>query len=147
MKVDGPGATKSPGAVRKTGKAARTGGASFASSLDEAGGADETGNASAASGASVSSVDSLLALQEVDAVGDALQGGGNKQAYEWGEEMLQGLEGVRTGLLLGIIPADKLEELAQSASERKAQADDPRLAAILDEIELRALVELAKFQR
>ena len=147
MKVDGPGSAKSPGSVRKAGKAARSGGASFRSSLGDADAADAGDAVAASTAATVSAADSLLALQEVDPAGDALTGGRNRRAYSWGEDMLEALEGVRTGLLLGIIPADKLEELAQSASDRKVQAEDPKLAAILDEIELRARVELAKLQR
>ena len=147
MKVDGPGSAKSPGSVRKTGKAARSGGASFRTSLGDADAADAGDAVAASTAGTVSAADSLLALQEVDAVDDALTGGRNRRAYGWGEDMLDALEGVRTGLLLGIIPADKLEELAQSASDRKVQAEDPKLAAILDEIELRARVELAKLQR
>jgi len=147
MKVDGPGSAKSPGSVRKAGKATRSGGASFRNSLGDAEPADGGEAVAASAAASVGAAESLLALQEVDAAGDALTGGGNRRAFSWGEDMLDALDGVRTGLLLGIIPADKLEELAQSASDRKVQAEDPKLAAILDEIELRARVELAKLQR
>lgn len=148
MKVDGPGSAKAAGSTRKAGKAARSGSASFRTSLGDAGAADAADTVAASTAGAVSAADSLLALQEVDAVEDAVTGGGrNRQAFGWGEDMLDALEGVRTGLLLGIIPADKLEELAQSASDRKVQAEDPKLAAILDEIELRARVELAKLQR
>ena len=147
MKVEGPGSTKSAGAVRKTGKAARADGASFASSLNETAGDARSEDVSATASAGVSQVDALLALQEVEASGDALGGGRNRTAYDWGEEMLDALDGVRTGLLLGIIPSDRLAELARSAAERKVVADDPRLAEILEEIELRARVELAKLGR
>jgi hypothetical protein len=58
--------------------------------------------------------------------------------------MLDELEQIRLGLLLGAIPRAKLEQLAQLVRARREQVDDPRLMAILDEIELRAAVELAK---
>ena len=147
MKVEGPGSTKSAGGVRKAGKASRSGDASFASSLSETGADGRVEDVAATASAGVGGVDSLLALQEVDGTGDALSGGGNRRAVTWGEDMLDALDGVRTGLLLGLIPSDRLEELAQSASERKVVAEDPRLAQILEEIELRARVELAKFGR
>ena len=58
--------------------------------------------------------------------------------------MLDELEQIRLGLLLGQIPRARLEQLAQMVRARREQLDDPKLIAILDEIELRAAVELAK---
>ena len=51
------------------------------------------------------------------------------------------------GLLLGTIPMSKLEQLAQLIRAKREQIDDPKLLEILDEIELRAAVELAKLSR
>ena len=92
----------------------------------------------------VGSLDSLLSLQEV---GDATQekgGGRDRQAREWGDSVLDRLEDIRNGLLIGGIPVDKLETLAATMKNQKENASDPALAAIIEEIELRALVELAK---
>jgi hypothetical protein len=58
--------------------------------------------------------------------------------------MLDELEQIRLGLLLGQIPQARLEQLAQMVRARREQLDDPKLIAILDDIELRAAVELAK---
>ena len=58
--------------------------------------------------------------------------------------MLDELEQIRLGLLLGQIPRARLEQLAQMVRARREQLDDPKLIAILDDIELRAAVELAK---
>ena len=58
--------------------------------------------------------------------------------------MLDELEQIRLGLLLGAIPRARLEQLAQMVRARREQLDDAKLIAILDEIELRAAVELAK---
>jgi hypothetical protein len=41
----------------------------------------------------------------------------------------------------------KLEQLATLVRAKREQIDDPKLLAILDEIELRAAVELAKLSR
>ena len=58
--------------------------------------------------------------------------------------MLDNLEEIRLGLLLGTIPVSRLEQLAQLVRAQREQVNDPKLTAILDEIELRAAVELAK---
>ena len=48
------------------------------------------------------------------------------------------------GLLAGRIPTHLLNELVLALRERRPEFTDPRLGEILDEIELRASVELAK---
>ena len=61
--------------------------------------------------------------------------------------MLDHLDAIRHGLLLGSIPRDKLNGLLAVVRERRDDVGDPRLAAVLDEIELRAAVELAKLDQ
>jgi hypothetical protein len=61
--------------------------------------------------------------------------------------MLDRLEDIRHGLLMGAIPRDRLQELAAAVRRQREAIDDPRLVEILDEIELRARVELAKLER
>ena len=58
--------------------------------------------------------------------------------------MLDRLEEIRTGLLLGSIPRSQLHELAQVAQQTRESFVDPALSDVLDDIELRARVELAK---
>lgn len=86
-------------------------------------------------------VDSLLAIQEVSGEG----GGGNQNAHQRAELMLDRLEAIRTGLLLGGIPRAQLEDLARAARESRESFIDPSLGELLDDIELRARVELAKY--
>lgn len=84
-------------------------------------------------------LDALLALQELP---DALAG--RAKARRRGEALLDHLDEVRLGLLTGRLPRAGLERLATLAAEGREQVDDPRLASILQDIELRAAVELAK---
>ncbi len=58
--------------------------------------------------------------------------------------MLDHLDEIRLGLLMGAISESKLSALMRTVRENRDQVDDPRMAAVLDEIELRAAVELAK---
>jgi hypothetical protein len=81
----------------------------------------------------------LLSIQEI---ADATTG--RSRARARGEAMLDRLEDIRLGLLVGRVPKDRLVELSRLARTRRAEAVDPRLVEVLDEIELRAEVELAK---
>lgn len=84
---------------------------------------------------------SLLALQEV---ADPLTG--RRRARKRAEDLLDVLDEVRVGLLNGSMPRAVLGELARLAGEARDKVDDPGLSAILDEIDLRAQVELAKLE-
>jgi hypothetical protein len=83
----------------------------------------------------------LFALQEVP---DATAG--RKRALARGHRLLDRLDELRLGLLLGHIARDKLADLARLARDGGQEVDDPNLREILAEIELRAEVELAKLQ-
>jgi hypothetical protein len=110
---------------------------------DSGSGSDDIAGAQAAGG-----LDGLLAVQEVGAAEDATQRR-QRQArlIQRGEDMLDRLEEVRLGLLLGAIPKDRLMELASMVRAKREQGPDRQLDALLDEIELRAEVELAKLAR
>lgn len=102
-------------------------------------------HAAAAVGASsvtpIQGIDAILSVQAVDE-----RGHDRKRALRHGEEMLDLLEKVKLGVLSGRIPAASLQALAQTVSRRNASGD-PRLEGLLDEIELRARVELAKLEK
>jgi hypothetical protein len=87
----------------------------------------------------VATVDNLFVLQEV---GDELTG--RRRAVQRGAKLLDRLEDIRLALLTGSLPRGRLEALRQLAREQAEQVSDPQLATILDEIELRVAVELAK---
>jgi hypothetical protein len=70
-----------------------------------------------------------------------------KRLVRRGEELLDGLEELRHGLLMGEIPKERMMTLAQTVRNRRENCGDPRLGALLDEIELRVEVELAKLSR
>lgn len=154
MKVEGPNKGTNTTGAKKAAKAKGAGGASFASSLsgsDAGDGVDAAESSAPKAGGMVGAVDALIALQEVDAADqagaeDALSGDREQRARKWGLDMLEGLEEIRLGLLLGHIPRDRLNEIAKAASQGRESSKDPRLASILEEIEVRALVELAKLE-
>ncbi len=99
----------------------------------------DTPTAGVKGGPAVSDVDALVALQ---GVGDATSG--RSRAAQRGELLLERLEDIRLGLLTGAIPRDRLERLAGVLRSKREETGDARLSELLDEIELRAQVELAK---
>ncbi|MGD1876916.1 MAG: flagellar assembly protein FliX [Kiloniellaceae bacterium] len=133
MKIErfsGPKASAS----RRGGRSAQAGGG-FASAL--AGGPSQS---AAPSGSSpVNALNALLSLQEVD---DSTEG--RARARRRGDELLDKLEELRLALLMGEVPLDHLEDLANLLAQRQGKVNDPKLSQIINEIEIRAAVELAK---
>lgn len=141
IKID-PIAPKPVAAGRRVGQASASGsGTEFARALGDSHAAQ---GQQVSTSLSVSSLSVVLAVQETP---ESTQGRARQRARERGFKMLDYLEEIRLGLLLGMVPRDKLEQLAQMVRARREQVDDPRLTAILDDIELRAAVELAKLSR
>lgn len=92
----------------------------------------------------VNSVDAILAVQEVD---DPTQGRARRQGIQYGGDLLDQLELLRRDLLLGAVQKEQLGSLAQKMRAQRRLTDDPKLNQIIDEIELRVEVEIAKFTR
>ncbi|WP_448203199.1 flagellar assembly protein FliX [Azospirillum sp. sgz302134] len=136
MKVEGPGKLRGSSSVRRTGKAEGSSGASFAKQL-----VSETNPAAGVHAAApLAGIASVLALQEVDDA-TARASRGKMRA----QDMLDKLEEIQHGLLAGTMPVQKLMDLAKVVQSRRVHVDDPHLAEILDQIDLRAQVELAKY--
>lgn len=90
----------------------------------------------------IAALDSILALQDM---GDASDGRSKGLAH--GEQLLDILDAVRDGLLAGGIPRTTLNRLAVAVTRRHDVFADPKLQDVLDQIELRAHVELAKLEQ
>ena len=88
----------------------------------------------------------ILAAQSVDPEGAPDHRGRQRRAQR-GAEILDRLEDVRRGLLMGAVPKDRLQELAHMVREKRERGADPVISRLLDEIELRAEVDLAKLSR
>jgi hypothetical protein len=134
MKIDPTGPARGAGSVRRTDRAGSTRSGDFARHLDSAG-----ASAGVNGGSPVGTVNALLALQEVD---DSLNG--RAKARQRAADILDELDQLRDGLLAGTLPRESIVRLAQIVRSRRPDVDDPRLKDVLDEIELRAEVELAK---
>lgn len=139
MKIESRGPIRSSPA-KKGEKSAKAGSAGqFVRHLKEGG--DSTSSVSAA--VPVHSVDSVLAIQNV---GDATDNGEKAKAKQWGLDTLDQLEQIRIDLLMGAIPKGRLMNLARIVQARREKTNDPYLNGLLDEIELRVRVEIAKYE-
>lgn len=88
--------------------------------------------------APTASIDALLALQAVD---DPLER--RRKLVRRGNQLIDSLEGLRTDLLAGNLSDGRLNQLMAVMSQARDRGD-PGLDSLLDDIELRARVELAK---
>ena len=70
-----------------------------------------------------------------------------KKLIKRGQTLLEKLEEIRDGLLMGYISRDRLIEISRLVKDNRYQSEDPRLQEILGEIELRVEVELAKLMK
>ncbi len=137
MKVNGPGGVGSTAASKGAAPAAAGG---FA--LPNVGGAGEAAPAARLAGTvGVGSIDVLLALQEV---GGPLER--RRKAVRRAGVILDVLDEVKLALLDGGVPAGALQRLMIAVRQERGGADEPRLQELLDEIETRAAVELAKIE-
>lgn len=86
-------------------------------------------------------IDALLALQSVE---DPLLA--KRRAVRRGHSLLDALEAIKADLLLGRVSEGRLNQLMALIGQAR-ERNLPELDPILDDIELRARVELAKFGR
>ena len=87
----------------------------------------------------ISSVDAVVGLQEI--TGDNTDERGAKNRANL---ILDKLEDIRMGLLMGQIPKSNLEELSKILIVARENSIDSNLLQVIEDIELRAKIELAK---
>ena len=135
MKIEGPQGPSSTSAARGAGRAAAGG-----FSLGGAGEASEAAGAQRMAGLDgVMTVSALLALQGVE---DPTQR--RKRAMGRASRLLDILDDLKVAMLDGRAAPSTLDNLARAVREQRESTDDPRLNDVLNQIETRAAVELAK---
>ena len=144
MKIEGPKKTDSTSKTKKTSKAGQSSSADKASFLShlssamEASGAEETSSVAATAG--------MAGLLGIQAAEEATERENRQKAVDYGQDVLADLEDLRMGLITGRYSKLQLERLSANLQQRRANIADEKLIEILDEIDLRAQVELAKYQ-
>ncbi len=136
MKIQGGAA---PAASTSSYRAAAAGGGVF-----QPGGAAVRATPSASSAttlAAINSLDALLALQETPSSPER-----RRRAVKRAGKLLDVLDALKLALLDGSTTLAMLQQLQAAVEEDRGGAEDARLQGVLDEIEVRAAVELAKQQ-
>lgn len=139
MKVDAYGNIKTTGSAKKRSGVSRSG--DFSSVLDIFENENVVNSSSLSSVASTASLSGMLALQEIS--DEEVR---RKNLIKQGDDMLDSLEQLRRRLLTGTVPLHVLQNINTQLIKQKQIISDPRLKAIIDEIELRTAVELAKLE-
>lgn len=134
MKVEGPSRAGAPASGPS-----RAGAAPGFSALVPGGGTAAAAPVSAAAG--VVSVDALMALQQAEGPLER-----RRRSVARAGTMLDLLDEVKLALLDGQVGLPALERLARAVRTERAATDDPGLEGVLDQIETRAQVELAKLE-
>jgi hypothetical protein len=134
LEIKGPGRVETSAIKRKAPAGASSGGFSVS-------GAPESHGQIVAGPGPIAALDSILMLQGLE---DSTQG--KSKGLQHGEQLLDLLDSVRDGLLAGGIPRATLNKLAAAVTRRHEAFADPQLQDVLDQIELRAHVELAKLE-
>lgn len=138
MKVNGPGGTQGTSKSKKSSKS--TGDAGGFGDL-VTGAAKETAANTATQ--SIAQVDALLAIQGAD---DATQGKAQRRMRQRADTILDELDKLRGEMLGGTLTVGHVIDIADVVASHREKITDPGLTAILDEIDLRAQVELAKMR-
>jgi hypothetical protein len=138
MKIEGPNRTNATSKSDKAKKSGSTSGASFSEYLTET---EETAAATPTIG--VAGVSLFAALQAAEAATDQEQ---RRQAIMQADDLLDELEDLRVGLLLGTYTTTQLRNLGARLNQQRVMIRDPKLMELLDDIQLRAAVELAKYE-
>jgi len=138
-KITGYGSVKSAETTKRAGKTAASGVFSTLLGLTET--EETTPTTQLSDVAATTAIGNMLALQEISE--DDIK---RRKLVQQGKNMLDELENLRRGLLMGTIPSSMLQALARQLSIQKQQVVDPKLMEIIDDIELRVAVELAKLE-
>jgi hypothetical protein len=140
MKITQTGSGAPAGRVRKTEKA---GGAGASQAFrDHIGDSPSATPAAAAGTVPLAALGSLLAIQEAT---DPIVG--RRKAVLRGDSLLDELRELQIGLVQGWVSEGQLRSIARMLDQPRPAVDDPDLQRVLDDIELRAAVELAKLER
>lgn len=138
MKVEGPSKSQGAGNAKKSGKVSD--GGSFedfiASAPKQAGAAAPTH--------SIARVDALLSVQEAE---DPAARAARRRMTARADYILDELDTLRMNLLTGTMTLGQVIDIADVVASHRERVVDPKLTAILDEIDLRAQIEIAKARK
>lgn len=137
MKVEGPKKSQSASGAKKS-SGAGAGSVDFSQYI-------KSGQESSAvsTAMTITNVDSLLAVQAAE---DPAGRAARKHMRERSDRIIDGLEKIRLAMLTGNLTVGHMIDIADVVASHREKIQDSRLTDIMDEIDLRAQVELAKMR-
>lgn len=139
MKVEGP---SGPQKTSKSGKSGKTSGTSGSFEDFVAHGVSKPQAPSATR--SIAAVDALLAVQGAE---DPTARAARRRMHARADNVLEELDKIRHSLLTGTLTLGHCIDVADVVASHREKINDPALSALLDEIDLRAQVEIAKMRK
>lgn len=139
MKVTGPGKTQGPSKTKKKDGVSQSDG-----SFDDFVTSAPSQAAPAPQTRSIAKVDALLAVQATE---DPMAGAARKRMRQRANSILDELDKLRMAMLSGNMTVGQMVDIADVVAAHRENVSDPALTAIMDEIDLRAQVELAKMRK
>lgn len=144
MKIEGPKQAGSASSTKKTSKANGASGG-FEEFIGIGGGiSNSSGPSAAVAPRAIASVDALFAAQSVE---DPTEKASKRRMILRADDVLGELDGLHKALLSNSISIDGMVRIADKVSTRREKVSDAGLAEILEEIDLRAQIELAKMRK
>jgi Class II flagellar assembly regulator len=141
MRIDGPNKSSGTRGVSKTDGKKKVSDGGFGGLVSDT---SETETAAPSGGImQIGQLDALLSFQEAEGSDQESARKGKKRAGA----LLDQLDQLRMGLLAGGVPQSTLRQLSSTLTLRRDDIMDPALNEILDEIDLRVQVELAKLSQ
>lgn len=138
MKVEGPGGPQGPSRTKGKDKVSG-GGESFGGLV-----APETPAAGQPQASqSIARLDALLAVQGAE---DPTARAAGKRMRQRAGDILKELDKIRLAMLGGTLTVGHMIDVADVVASHRERIMDPALTAIMDEVDLRAQVELAKMR-
>ncbi len=139
MKIEGPSKTQN---ASKSGKAKKSGksDATFGNMVADA----SQGAGSTAATQSIAKVDALLAVQGAES---ATERSAKRRMRERGEKVLRQLDHLRLAILTGNLTLGQVLDVADVVASHRETITDAGMTAVLDEIDLRAQIEIAKMRK
>ena len=93
---------------------------------------------------SIARVDSLLSVQGAES---PTERAARKRMVGRSEDILSELDRLKLSILTGGMTLGQVIDIADVVASHRERVSDPRLTAILDEIDLRAQIEIAKARK
>lgn len=139
MKVTGTGGVSQTSGAKPARGAAASGGGFRVAGPGAPAAPTQVSSVSNVSG--VMGVEAILALQDVESATER-----RRRSVGRAGRLLDELDSLKVALLGGELSQAQLDRLSRAVREQRAATDDPKLETVLDEIETRAAVELAKLE-